>query len=64
MPTQKLPLSPGHPFYERLNHVLEKTGFDAFLDEIWPLDRPKSALGVILGVDSADSLFWAPRIHH
>ena len=25
--TQKLPRSPGHPFYERLNQVLEKAGF-------------------------------------
>ena len=29
--TQKLPRSPGHPFYERLNQVLEKAGFDAFV---------------------------------
>ena len=32
MATQKLPRSPGHPFYERLNHVLEKAGFDAFVE--------------------------------
>ena len=30
--TQKLPRSPGHPFYERLNHGLEKAGFDAFVE--------------------------------
>ena len=30
--TQKLPRSPGHPFYEWLNRVLEKTGFDAFME--------------------------------
>ena len=30
--TQKLPRSPGHPFYERLNQVLEKAGFDAFVE--------------------------------
>ena len=29
---QKLPRSPGHPFYERLNQVLEKAGFDAFVE--------------------------------
>ena len=29
---QKLPRSPGHPFYERLNRVLEKAGFDAFVE--------------------------------
>ena len=26
--TEKLPRSPGHPFYERLNQVLVKAGFD------------------------------------
>ena len=30
--TQKLPRSPGHPFYERLNQVLEKAGFNAFVE--------------------------------
>ena len=30
--TQKLPRNPGHPFYERLNQVLEKAGFDAFVE--------------------------------
>ena len=29
---EKLPRSPGHPFYERLNRVLEKAGFDAFVE--------------------------------
>ena len=29
---EKLPRSPGHPFYERLNQVLEKAGFDAFVE--------------------------------
>ena len=29
---QKLPRSPGHPFYERLNQALEKAGFDAFVE--------------------------------
>ena len=32
MATQKLPRSPGHPFYERLNQVLGKAGFDAFVE--------------------------------
>ena len=32
LPTEKLPRSPGHPFYERLNRVLEKAGFDAFVE--------------------------------
>ena len=30
--TQKLPRSPGHPFCERLNQVLEKAGFDTFVE--------------------------------
>ena len=29
--TQKLPRSPRHTFYERLNQVLEKAGLDAFV---------------------------------
>ena len=27
-----LPTSPGHPFYQRLNQVLEAQGFDAFVE--------------------------------
>ena len=34
MATQKLPRSPGHPFYERMNQVLEKAGFDAFVEAL------------------------------
>ena len=30
--TEKLPRNPGHPFYEQLNRVLEKAGFDAFVE--------------------------------
>jgi transposase len=29
----KLPRSAGHPFYERLNELLEEAGFDAFVEE-------------------------------
>ena len=32
--TEKLPRSPGHPFYERLNQVLVKAGFDAFVEKL------------------------------
>ena len=28
-----LPRSAGHPFYERLNRVLDAAGFDAFVEE-------------------------------
>jgi transposase len=30
---QQLPKSPGHPFYRRLERVLEEKGFDAFCEE-------------------------------
>ena len=32
--TEKLPRSPGHPFYERLNQVLAKAGSDAFVEKL------------------------------
>jgi len=31
--TSELPRSPGHPFYERLNRVLEEAGFDLFAEK-------------------------------
>lgn len=31
--TAELPTSPGHPFYQRLNAVLETAGFDAFVEK-------------------------------
>ena len=31
--TADLPRSAGHPFYERLNRVLDEVGFDAFVEE-------------------------------
>ena len=30
--TADLPTSDGHPFFERLNRVLEDSGFDAFVE--------------------------------
>src|SRR5262245_58108513 len=32
MPTTELPVSPGHPFYTKLNAILEKAGFDQFAE--------------------------------
>jgi hypothetical protein len=29
-PTTELPVSPGHPFYARLNAILDEAGFDRF----------------------------------
>jgi transposase len=33
IPTTELPVSPGHPFYVRLNEVLDTAGFDRFVED-------------------------------
>ncbi len=33
IPTTELPVSPGHPFYVRLNAILDDAGFDRFAEE-------------------------------
>ena len=33
IPTTDLPVSPGHPFYARLNAILDDAGFDRFAEE-------------------------------
>ena len=33
VPTIDLPVSPGHPFYTRLNRILDDAGFDRFAEE-------------------------------
>ncbi len=33
IPTTDLPLAPGHPFYVRLNAILDEAGFDRFAEE-------------------------------
>src|SRR6266404_4512339 len=33
IPTTELPVSPGHPFYVRLNEILDAAGFDRFVEE-------------------------------
>ena len=33
--TAELPRSAGHPFYERMNELLEEAGFDGFVEERW-----------------------------
>jgi transposase len=33
IPTTDLPVSPGHPFYVRLNTILDEAGFDRFAEE-------------------------------
>ena len=32
--TADLPTSDGHPFFERLNRVMEDSGFDTFVEEL------------------------------
>ena len=32
--TSDLPLGPAHPFYQRLNALLESAGFDAFVERV------------------------------
>ena len=33
VPTTDLPVSPGHPFYTRLNRILDDAGFDRFAEQ-------------------------------
>jgi transposase len=73
IPTSELPTSPGHPFYERLNHVLEAAGFDRFVEDQCRkfyapvLGRPSLApgryfrlllVGYFEGIDSERGIAW------
>ena len=73
VPTEKLPRSPGHPFYERLNRVLEKAGFDGFVEGLCarfyaerlgrPSLRPGRYFRMLLtgyfeGLDSERAIGW------
>ena len=73
VPAEKLPRSPGHPFYERLNRVLEKAGFDAFVEGLCArfyserLGRPSLRpgryfrmllVGYVEGLDSERAIAW------
>ena len=68
-----LPRSGGHPFYERLNRVLDEAGFDAFVEEQCRqfyadgVGRPSLApgryfrmllLGYFEGLDSERAIAW------
>ena len=68
-----LPRSAGHPFYERLNRVLDAAGFDAFVEEQCAkfyadgVGRPSLApgryfrmllLGYFEGLDSERAIAW------
>src|SRR5271170_6760174 len=69
----ELPAAPGHPFYSRLNEVLDKAGFDQFCEEACAgfyhatLGRPSLApgmyfrimmIGFFEGLDSERSIAW------
>src|ERR671921_2448900 len=71
--TRDLARSPGHPFYERLNRLLEQHGFDAFVEEqcrsfyAARLGRPSVApglyfrlllIGYFEGIDSERGIAW------
>lgn len=69
----ELPRSPGHPFYERLNPVLETHGFDGFVEKLClkfyakDVGRPSVLpgryfrlllLGYFEGIDSERGIAW------
>src|SRR5450432_2399179 len=69
----ELPTAPGHPFYKRLNEVLDKSGFDLFCEsqcaEFYheKLGRPSLApglyfrvmmIGFFEGLDSERGIAW------
>ena len=69
----ELPRTAGHPFYERLNELLEETGFDSFVEErcrrfyAAKMGRPSLAPGVYFrllligyfeGLDSERGIGW------
>ena len=71
--TTELPVSPGHPFYVRLNEVLDATGFDRFVEEQCRpfyapvMGRPSLApgryfrlllIGYFEGLDSERGIAW------
>ena len=73
VPTADLPKSAGHPFYERLNRVLDDAGFDAFVEAQCAsfyadgVGRPSLApgryfrlllLGYFEGLDSERAVAW------
>ena len=56
--TQKLPRSPGHPFYERLNQVLEKAGFDAFVEAQGARIYAPGSEGRVCAPDGTSGCCW------
>jgi transposase len=73
IPTTELPMSPGHPFYVRLNEILAAAGFDRFVEEqsrpfyAPVMGRPSLApgryfrlllVGYFEGLDSERGIAW------
>jgi transposase len=73
IPTTDLPVSPGHPFYVRLNAILDAAGFDRFVEEQGRpfyapvMGRPSLApgryfrlllVGYFEGLDSERGIAW------
>src|SRR5207244_973105 len=72
IPTADLPVSPGHPFYARLNTILDEAGFDRFAEEQCRsfyalMGRPSlppgryfrlMLLGYFEGLDSERGMAW------
>jgi len=71
--TQELPRSASHPFYKRLNRILEQTGFDEYVEQLCEsfyaptMGRPSLApgmyfrllmLGYFEGIDSERGIAW------
>src|SRR2546427_12542315 len=60
IPTAELPVSPGHPFYVRLNEILDAAGFDRFVEEQCHafyapvMGRPS----LVEGLDSEPGIGW------
>ena len=76
IPTTELPMSPGHPFYVRLNEILNAAGFDRFVEEQCRpfyapvMGRPSLApgryfrlllVGYFEGLDSERGIAWMMR---
>jgi transposase len=72
-PTSSLPVSASHPFYERLNRVLDEKGFDDFVEALCAsfyaetMGRPGLAPGIYFrllmvgyfeGIDSERGIAW------
>lgn len=73
VPTTELPKTPGHPFYERLNKILDGAGFDAVVETLCAkfyaeeLGRPSLPpaiyfrallIGYFEGLDSERGIAW------